>query len=112
MKTIMCSKLLVSMSGLCASEGGYVATSQADYGTLNHAERIKKKQHFTTALRAKPTPQSCPTFMKTKQTNPFSDSVTSLYIYLTLMILLISLLPNKCLPVCKDLCQMKVRVFS
>lgn len=45
-KTIMCSKLLVSMSGLCASEGGYVATSQADYGTLNHAERIKKKTAF------------------------------------------------------------------
>lgn len=34
------------MSGLCASEGGYVATSQADYGTLNHAERIKKKTAF------------------------------------------------------------------
>lgn len=95
-KTIMCSKLLVSMSGLCASEGRYVATSQADYGTLNHAEWIKKTA-FDYSSESKTHPSMLSYFYENKAN---SFSVISLYIYRTLMILLISLLLNKCLPVC------------
>lgn len=50
-KTIMCSKLLASMSGLHASKewGGGVATSQSNQGALNHVARPKKSISATGA---------------------------------------------------------------
>lgn len=46
-KTIMCSKLPVSMSGLCASERGiqYGATSQPNKGFLNHVEQKSASEY-------------------------------------------------------------------